>query len=70
MIELFANIPEETKKQAEAITNFIIYKLPPRSGILFLKNYLATCVNEEERQFTEFYFDMTLEHLLNEYNND
>ena len=70
MIEIFENIPAEVKKQTELIVNFIFSYLEPEAGLKFLNNYLTTCQNEEEEEFIRFYFNLRMEQLLNENNND
>lgn len=70
MTEIFANIPEEVKKQTQLVANFIFSQLEPESGLKFIENYISSCENEEERDFIRFYFNMRMEQLLNENNND
>ena len=70
MIELFTNIPEEVKEQTKLIINFIFSQLDPESGLKFIESYISSCENEEERDFIRFYFNMRMEQLLNENNND
>jgi len=70
MIEIFANIPEEIRKQTELIANFIFSTLKPEAGLKFIESYIASCENEEEKEFIRFYFNMRMEQLLNENNND
>ena len=54
MVELFADIPEEIKKQNELIINFIFNNLTPSQIDIFLKNYINTCSSEEEKDFINF----------------
>ena len=70
MIELFTNIPEEVKEQTKLIINFIFSQLDPESGLKFIESYISSCENEEERDFIRFYFNMRMDQLLNENNND
>jgi hypothetical protein len=35
-----------------------------------MESYIASCENEEEKEFIRFYFNMRMEQLLNEGNND
>ena len=70
MIEIFTNIPEEVKRQTELIANFIFSNFKPEAGLKFMESYIASCENEEEKDFIRFYFNMRMEQLLNENNND
>ena len=69
-IEIFANIPEEVREQTRLIANFIFSQLDPEAGLKFMESYIASCDNEEEKEFIRFYFNMRMEQLLNENNND
>ena len=70
MIEIFTNIPEEVKEQTKLIVNFIFSNFEPEAGLKFMESYIASCENEEEKDFIRFYFNMRMEQLLNENNND
>ena len=70
MIEIFTNIPEEVKEQTKLIVNFIFSQLDPESGPKFIESYISSCQDEEEKEFIRFYFNMRMEQLLNENNND
>lgn len=70
MIEIFTNIPEEVKRQTELVANFIFSNFEPEAGLKFMESYITSCENEEEKDFIRFYFNMRMEQLLNENNND
>ena len=70
MIEIFTNIPEEVKRQTELVANFIFSNFKPEAGLKFMESYITSCENEEEKDFIRFYFNMRMEQLLNENNND
>ena len=70
MIEIFANIPEEVRQQTELVANFIFSTLEPEAGLKFMESYISSCQDEEEKEFVRFYFNMRMEQLLNENNND
>ena len=70
MIEIFANIPEEVRQQTELVANFIFSTLEPEAGLKFMESYIASCENEEEKEFIRFYFNMRMAQLLDEGNND
>ena len=65
MIEIYKDIPEEIHKQTELIANFIFSTLEPKAGLKFMESYIASCENEEEKEFIRFYFNMRMEQLLN-----
>lgn len=70
MIEIFANIPEEVKEQTKLVVNFIFSQLNPEQGLKFIESYISSCQDEEEKSFVRFYFNMRMEQLSNENNND
>lgn len=70
MVEIFTNIPEEVKEQTRLVANFIFSKLEPESGLKFMESYISSCHDEEEKEFVRFYFNMRMEQILNENNND
>lgn len=70
MVEIFANIPEEVKEQTRLIANFIFSQLEPEAGLKFMESYISSCQDEEEKEFVRFYFNMRMEQILNEGNND
>lgn len=70
MVEIFTSIPEEVKQQAKLVADFIFTTLEPEAGLRFMDSYISSCENEEEKDFIRFYFNMRMEQLLNENNND
>lgn len=70
MIEIFNNIPDKVKEQAEFIFNIAIKYSDISRTIKILNNYINTCINEEEKKFVEFYFNLRMEQLLNGNNNN
>ena len=70
MIEIFTNIPEEVKEQTKLVVNFIFSQLNPEQGLKFIESYISSCQDEEEKNFIRFYFNMRMEQLVNENNND
>lgn len=70
MVEIFTDIPEEVKEQTTLVANFIFSQFGPEAGLNFMKSYISSCQNEEEKKFVRFYFKMRMEQLLNENNND
>ena len=69
MTEIFSNISKEQKEKAEFIFN-IASKKDLISTLITLNDYTNSCPTEEEREFVEFYFNMRLEQLKNENNDD
>lgn len=70
MVEIYKDIPEEIRKQTELVANFIFSTLEPEVGLKFMESYISSCQDEEEKEFVRFYFNMRMEQLLNEGNND
>lgn len=70
MIELFTNIPEEVKKQHETAINLIFTTLKPFQINTFLKSYINTTQNEEEKDFINFLVNLKMEKYNNENSDD
>ena len=70
MVEIYKDIPEEIRKQTELVANFIFSTLEPEAGLKFMESYISSCQDEEEKEFVRFYFNMRMEQILNENNND
>lgn len=70
MIELFENISEKSRKQAEFIFDMAMLQPNISSTLKVLNDYTDACFNEEEKQFVEFYFNLRMENLLNGNFND
>lgn len=70
MVEIYKDIPEEIRTQTKLVANFIFSQLTPEAGLKFMDSYISSCQDEEEKEFARFYFNMRLEQLLNEDNND
>lgn len=70
MIELFADLSDEVKRRNEYIVDFAIKTFEPQQCFNFLSSYAHSCENEEEKQFIDFYFQLRMEQILNESNND
>lgn len=65
MIEIFENVPERAKKQAEFIFDMAIRHSSLPTIVKILNDYTNTCIDEEERDFVNFYFNMRMEQMLN-----
>ena len=68
--EIFQDISKEFKACAEFIFNMAARQTNPQSALKILNNFTNICVNEEEKQFVEFYFNLRMEQLLNGNNNN
>lgn len=66
MQELFPNIPEVVRKNAEFIFDMALRQKNLLSTIKVLNEYTNTCASDEEKEFVEFYFNMRMEQMLNE----
>lgn len=70
MIELFENISEKSRKQAEFMFDMAMRQPNITSALKVLNDYTNACFDEKEKQFVEFYFNFRMESLLNENFND
>ena len=70
MTEIFYNISKKQKDNAEFIFNLALQEKDILSTLNLLNTYTNFCPTEEEQKFIEFYFNMRLEQLKNENNND
>ena len=66
MEELFPNIPEQSRKNAEFIVEMALRQKNITSAVKVLNEYTNSCVSDEEKEFVEFYFNMKMEQMLNE----
>lgn len=70
MVEIFEDIPQRVKDQAELIFELALLQPNFISAVKTLNDYTNTCIDDREREFVEFYFNMKMESLLNENSND
>lgn len=70
MVEIFEDIPQRVKDQAELIFELALLQPNLISAVKTLNDYTNTCIDDREREFVEFYFNMKMESLLNENSND
>ena len=68
--EIFINIPEKVKKQAEFIFDMAMRQKNLLSATRMLNNYTNTCFDEEEKDFVNFYFNVRMEQILNGNNSN
>ena len=70
MVEIFEDIPQKVRDQAEFIFELALLQPDFISAIKTLNDYTNICSDDREREFVEFYFNMRMESLLNENFND
>lgn len=70
MIELFTNISEQKRKQAELLFNLAIQQKNIIKISELLHEFTQNILDDEERDFFNFYFNMRMEQLKNGNSND
>ena len=70
MTELFANIPQEVRDRAKFWVDMSLHQKTLPQAARMIREYINSCVDEEEADFIEFYFHARMEELLNASNND
>ena len=70
MIELFTNIPEETKMGAELVFDAAISTNDLVKATRILTDYTNSITDTDVLEFVEFYFNMRMESILYENNNN
>ena len=70
MNEIFTEIPAFVKKQAKMVFDLAMLQPSFIDAVHMLDNYTNSCVNPEEKEFCDFYFNMRMEQLKNESNPD
>jgi len=68
MTELFTEIPEEVKTNAKFIFDLAMIQPSLLDAVKMLDSYTNSCINQEEKEFCDFYFNMRMEQLKNESN--
>ena len=66
MTELFPDISEKVRSNAEIAWRLAQTFHNPVSVAKFLKDYTEAALNDEEREFLQFYFNLQMELLKNE----
>ena len=70
MIELFPNVPGYVREQAKFWVDFALKQKNPFEGAKMVSNFANSCQTEEDKEFVNFYFNLRLEQIRNESNND
>lgn len=66
MNEIFSDIPEEVRIRTKLFFELAFSQPYPRDVIQMLKEYRDTCIDEYERDFVDFYFNMRMTQISNE----
>ena len=65
MEELFAQIPDSIREQVKFVFDMAMLQPTLKDAVHVLNEYTNTCVDAEEKEFTEFYFNLRMEQLKN-----
>lgn len=65
MTELFTELPDNVKRQAEKFVDITLQNNDPFDIVNILNEYTESCQSEEEREFVQFYINMRLEEMKN-----
>ena len=68
MIELFSNVSNAVKENAEFIFEMAMRQKNLYESAKILQNFVSLIEDEEEREFVDFYFNMRMEKLKYEHN--
>lgn len=70
MTEIFENISDEVKLGAELVFNAAMQSRDVIKMIKMLDDYTNNCATDEDRNFVLFYFNMRMEQIDNESNDN
>ena len=70
MIELFPNVPTQIKILNEKWVDLALEQENGLTGAKMIHDFVNSLNNEEEKDFVDFYFQLRMEQLKNEDNND
>lgn len=70
MTEIYSDIPDEVKEGVEFIVNLALLKKNPIATVKMVRDYANTLLSDYEREYVDFYFNLRLEQIRNESNND
>ena len=65
MTELFTELPDNIKRQAEKFVDMTLQNDDPFDIVNILNEYTNSCQSEEEREFVQFYINRRLEEMKN-----
>lgn len=69
MVELFSDIPQEVRDRAKFWVDMSLRQSTLIQAAKMIREYINSCVNEEEADYADFYFNVRMEELLNASNN-
>ena len=69
MVELFSDIPQEVRDRAKFWVDMSLRQNTLIQAAKMIREYMNSCVNEEEADYVDFYFNVRMEELLNASNN-
>lgn len=69
MVELFSDIPQEARDRAKFWVDMSLRQSTLIQAAKMIREYINSCVNEEEADYADFYFNVRMEELLNASNN-
>lgn len=70
MTEIFENISDEVKLGAELVFNAAMQSRDAIKMVKMLDDYTNNCATDEDRNFVLFYFNMRMEQIDNESNDN
>lgn len=70
MTEIFEDISDEVKLGAELVFNAAVQSHDPIKMVQMLNDYTDNCATDYERSFVQFYFNMRMEQIYNESNDN
>ena len=70
MIELFTDVPQYVKDLAKGWVDLALQQSNPLKTVQIMNDFTNSCLTDRDKEFVEFYFQLRLEQLKNENNND
>ena len=70
MEELLPQISESIRERTKFVFDMALLQRTPWEMIKVLNEYTQTCIDPEEKEFTQFYFNMRMEQLKNDSNSN
>lgn len=67
MTELFTELPEEVKNEIKNYIDSVLKNFPLLSAAKAIREFANGCIDEEEQNFIDFYFNLKLEEMQKEY---
>ena len=66
-IELFTELSEEVKNEIRNYIDSVLKNFPLLSAAKAIREFANGCIDEEEQNFIDFYFNLKLEEMQKEY---